>query len=144
MPTRTKPAWYAHCWMFCLSQFGMPATGLGVKLGMLTAQLTERGARTGIYTQSRTSSLIGYSDDVVKRHYVKFRLFRVASDSGYVFYHNLDCVLLLFVFIRLDRKYYLFLYLNCFYKVLICSLPSRDMLLQTECKFQQPSTHWAH
>jgi len=23
MPTRTKPAWYAHCWMFCLSQFGI-------------------------------------------------------------------------------------------------------------------------
>ena len=41
MPTRTKPAWYAHCWMFCLSQFGMPTTGLGVKLGMPTAQLTE-------------------------------------------------------------------------------------------------------
>jgi len=83
MPIWTKPAWYAHCWIF----------GLGVKLVMPTAQLTERGARTGIYIQSapRFSSLIGYSDDVVERHYVVFfGVFGVASDSGYVFYHNLD------------------------------------------------------
>jgi len=55
------------------------------------------------------------------------------------FYHNLDCILLLFVFIRLDRKYYLYFYLNCwqncFHKVLVCSLPSGDLLLQTECKY---------
>jgi len=38
----------------------------------------------------RFSSLIGYSDDVVERHYVEFGLFGVASDSDYVFYHNLD------------------------------------------------------
>jgi len=86
----------------------------------------------------RFSSLIGCSDDVFERHYVEFGLFGVASDSGYVFYHNLDWVLLLFVFIRLDRKYYLYLYLNCwhncFYKVLSCSLPSGDLLLQTEYK----------
>jgi len=50
----------------------------------------------------RFSSLIGYSDDVVKRHYAEFGLFGVASDSGYLFHHNLDCVLLLFIFIRLD------------------------------------------
>jgi len=61
----------------------------------------------------RFSSLIGYSDDVVKRPYVEFRLFSVASDSGYDFCYNLDCVLLLFVFIRLNRKYYLYFYLNC-------------------------------
>jgi len=75
----------------------------------------------------------------VKCHYVEFGLFGVTSDFGYVFYNNLDCVLLLFVFIRLDRKYYLYFYLNCwkncFYKVLICSLPSGDLLLQTECKY---------
>jgi len=46
--------------MFCLSQFGMPTTGLGVKLGMPTVQLTERGARTGIYTQSRISFLVSH------------------------------------------------------------------------------------
>ena len=67
----------------------MPTTGLGVKLGMPTAQLTERGARTGIYiiprAASRFSSLIGYHDDVVKRHHVEFGLFEVASNSGYVF-----------------------------------------------------------
>jgi len=50
MPTWIKPAWHAHCWIFGLFQFGKPTTGLGVKLGMPTAQLTERGARTGIYT----------------------------------------------------------------------------------------------
>ena len=60
MPIRTKPAWYAHCWMFCLGQFGMPTTGLGMKLGMPTAQLTERGARTGIYTQSCTWFLVSH------------------------------------------------------------------------------------
>jgi len=46
--------------MFCLSQFGMPTTGLGVKLGMPTAQLTERGARAGIYTQNGTSFLVSH------------------------------------------------------------------------------------
>jgi len=56
---------------------------------------------------------IGYSDEVMKRHYVGFGLFGVTSDFGYVFYHNLDCVLLLFVFIRLDRKYYLHFHMNC-------------------------------
>jgi len=60
MPTWTKPAWYARCWIFGLFQFGKPTTGLGVKLGMPTAQLTERGARTGIYTQSRTSFLVSH------------------------------------------------------------------------------------
>jgi len=49
----------------------------------------------------------------MKRHYVEFGLFGVANDFGYLFYHNLDCVLLLLVFIRLDRKYYLYFYLNC-------------------------------
>jgi len=49
----------------------------------------------------------------MKRHHVEFGLFGVASNSGYVFYHNSDCVLLLFVFIRLDQKYYLYFYLNC-------------------------------
>jgi len=62
---------------------------------------------------SRFSSLIGYCDDVVKRHHVEFGLFGVASNSGYVFYHNSDCVLLLFVFVRLDQKYYFYFYLNC-------------------------------
>jgi len=46
--------------MFCLGQFGMPTTGLGMKLGMPTAQLTERGARTGIYTQSCTWFLVSH------------------------------------------------------------------------------------
>ena len=59
------------------------------------------------------SSLIGYYDDVVKRNHVEFGVFGVVSNSGYVFYHNSDCVLLLFVFIRLDQKYYLYFYLNC-------------------------------
>ena len=101
-------------------------------------RLTERGTCMGIYTQRRTSFLIGYYDDVVKRHHVEFGLFGVASGSGYVFYRNSDCVLLLFVSIRLDRKYYLYFYLNfwhnCFYKVLVRSLPSDDLLLQTEYK----------
>jgi len=59
---------------------------------MPTAQLIERGARTVLIPRAapRFSSLIGYSDDVVKRHHVEFGLFGVASDSGYVFYHNLD------------------------------------------------------
>jgi len=79
---------------------------------------------------------IGYSDDDMKRHCVEFGLFGVANDFDYVFYHNLECVLLLFVFIRLDRKYHLFFYLNCcFYQVLVCSLPSGDLLSQTECKY---------
>jgi len=56
---------------------------------------------------------IGYSDDVMKRHYVELGLFGVTNDFGYVFYHNLDCVLLLFIFIRLDGNYYLFFYRNC-------------------------------
>jgi len=38
----------------------------------------------------------------MKCHYVEFGLFGVTSDFDYVFYHNLDCFLLLFVFIRLD------------------------------------------
>jgi len=49
----------------------------------------------------------------VKRHYVEFGLVGVTSGFGYVFYDYLDCVLLLFIFIRLDRKYYLYFYLNC-------------------------------
>jgi len=49
----------------------------------------------------------------MKRHNVGIGFFGVASDFGYVFYHNLDCVLLLFIFIRLDRKYYLYFYRNC-------------------------------
>ena len=57
MPTWTKPAWYAPCWMFCLSQFGMPTTGLGVKLGMPSAQLTEPIKDTSIYKFSRAFSL---------------------------------------------------------------------------------------
>jgi len=60
MATWTKAAWYAHCWIFGLFQFGKPTTGLGVKLGMPTAQLTERSARTGIYIQSRTSFLVSH------------------------------------------------------------------------------------
>jgi len=60
MPTWTKPAWYAHCWIFRLFQFDKPTTGLGVKLGMPTAQLTERGASTGVYTQSRTWFLVSH------------------------------------------------------------------------------------
>ena len=58
MPTWTKPAWYAHCWMFCLSQFGMPTTGSGVKLGMPTAQLTGPSKDTGICKFSRVFSLV--------------------------------------------------------------------------------------
>jgi len=58
MPTWTKPAWYAHCWMFCLRQFVMPTTGLGVKLGLPTAQLTEPSKDTGIYKFSRVFSLV--------------------------------------------------------------------------------------
>jgi len=59
---------------------------------MPTAQLIERGARTVFIPRAAPcfSSLNGYSDDVVKRHDVKFRLSGVASDSGYVFNHNLD------------------------------------------------------
>jgi len=57
MSTWTEPAWYAHCWMFCLSQFGMPTTGLGVKLGMPTAQLIKPSKDTGIYEFSRAFSL---------------------------------------------------------------------------------------
>jgi len=78
----------------------MPTTGLGVKLGMPTSQLTERGARTVFIPRAvpRFSSLIGYSNDVVKRHYVEFGLFGVASDSGYVF----------FIIIRNMFYYYLF------------------------------------
>jgi len=60
----------------------------------------------------RFSSLIGYYYNVVERHHVESGFFGVASDSRYVFYRNSDCVLLLFVFIRLDRKYYLYCYLN--------------------------------
>jgi len=48
MPIWTKPAWYAHCWIF----------GLGVKLVMPTAQLTERGARY-LYPE-RTSFLVSH------------------------------------------------------------------------------------
>jgi len=58
MSAWTKPAWYAHCWIFCLSQFGMPTTGLGVKLGMLSAQLTGCGERTGIYIPDRIALLV--------------------------------------------------------------------------------------
>jgi len=58
MPTWTKPAWYAHCWMFGLFQFGKPTTGLGVKLGMPTAQRTEPSKDTGIYKFSRIFSLV--------------------------------------------------------------------------------------
>jgi len=141
MPIWTKSAWYAHCWIFGLFQFGKPTTGLGslVWPGPLLNWLNVVHARVIIPRAApRFSSLIGYSDDVVKRHYVEFGLFGVANDSGYVFYHNLDSVLLLFVFIRLDQKYYLYFYLNCwhncFYKVLACSLPSGDLLLQTEYK----------
>jgi len=61
MPTWTNPAWYAHCWIFCLSQFGMPTTGLGVKLGMHTAQLTERSKDTCKYKLSRAFSLVSLS-----------------------------------------------------------------------------------
>ena len=58
MPTWTKPAWYAHCWMFGLFQFGKPTTGLGVKLGMPTAQRTEPSKDTCIYKFSRIFSLV--------------------------------------------------------------------------------------
>jgi len=34
----------------------------------------------------------------MKRHHIEFGLFGVANNPGYVFYHNSDCVLLLFVF----------------------------------------------
>jgi len=44
--------------MFCLSQFGMPTTGLGVKLGMPTGQLTEHSKDTGMYKISRVFSLV--------------------------------------------------------------------------------------
>ena len=50
MPTRTKPAWYAHCWIFCLSQFGKPTTGSGVKPGMPTAQLIQAWQFHSLYT----------------------------------------------------------------------------------------------
>ena len=69
----------------------------------------------------------------------RVRTFRSYQWFRLRFYHNLNCVLLLFVFIRLDRKYYLYFYLNCwqncFYNVLICSLLSGDLLLQTDCKY---------
>jgi len=57
MPTSTNPAWYAHCWIFDLFQFGKPTTGLGVKLGMPTAQLTEPSKDTDIYKFSRVISV---------------------------------------------------------------------------------------
>jgi len=44
--------------MFCLSQFGMPTTGLGAKLGMPTAQLPEPSKDTGIYKFSHVFSLV--------------------------------------------------------------------------------------
>ena len=47
--------------MFCLSQFGMPTTGLGVKLGMPSAQLTDPGKDTGTYKFSRAFSLVSLS-----------------------------------------------------------------------------------
>ena len=104
---------------------------------MPTTQLTEPSKDTGIYKFSRALSLVTRmtSWNVIRR----VRTFRSYQWFGYIFYHNLDCVLLLFIFIRLDRKYYLYFYLNCwqncFYKVLIWSLPSGDLLLQTECEY---------
>jgi len=38
----------------------MPNTGLGVKLGMPTAQLTGRGERTGIYAPDRIALLVSH------------------------------------------------------------------------------------
>ena len=104
---------------------------------MPTAQLIERSKDTGIYKFSRAFSLA--------TRMTSWNVITSSSDfselpviSVTFFYHNLDCVLLLFVFIRLDRKYYLYFYLNCwqncFHKVLVCSPPSGDLLLQTECK----------
>jgi len=61
MPTRTKPAWYAHCWMFCLSQLECPLTGLGVELECTLAQLTDPGKDTGLYKFSRAFSLVSLS-----------------------------------------------------------------------------------
>jgi len=60
MPTRTKSAWRAHCWIFCLSQFGMPTTGLGVKLGICPL-LTKPGKDTCICQFSRVFTLAGLS-----------------------------------------------------------------------------------
>jgi len=155
MPTRTKSAWYAHCWIFCLSQLECPLTGLGVELECPLAQLIHPGKDTGIYKFSRAFSLVSLSHAKASHRPSHFSLatrmtswnvITSSSDfselpviSRYVFHHNLDCVLLLFVFIRLDRNYDLYFYLNCwqncFCKVLICSLPSGDLLLQTECKY---------
>jgi len=62
MLTRTKPDWYAHSWIFYLSQFGMPTTVLGVKLGVPTCSIDWMWQKHGyLYPQiaSRYSSLIG-------------------------------------------------------------------------------------
>jgi len=61
MPTRTKPAWHAYCWMFCLSQLECPLTGLGVELECPLAQLTDPGKDTGTYKFSRAFSLVSLS-----------------------------------------------------------------------------------
>ena len=106
---------------------------------MPTAQLTELGKDTGIYKFSRAFSLATRMTSWNWTSLRRVRTFRSYQWFRLRFFHNLDCVLLLFVFIRLDRKYYLYFYLNCwqncFYKVLVCSLPSGDLLLQTECKY---------
>jgi len=48
----------------------------------------------------------------VKRHYVELGIFGVASDFGYIFYHNLDYVLYyLFLFVWMENIIYIFIWI---------------------------------
>jgi len=82
MLTRTKPDWYAHSWIFYLSQFGMPTTVLGVKFGVPTAQLTGCGKSTGICTpRSRRDSRLSLVVFLIALRHSRFPFKTVVPES---------------------------------------------------------------